>query len=163
MLRTRRRTAGTRALLVGLVVAAIASGTAAAAVSTLGLRVHARLAPKGATTAAGRFSGTIVKSGDGGAAPRAPIHWQLTWSLRLPALHGSKSASLRIGAGLHAPAVARALCTGCTTTASGTLTLTPSQVFRIAQSHGTVVVRAPSATLRGAVKVLSDITVLPPT
>jgi len=145
-------------------MAAIASGTAAAAMQTLGFRVHARLAPTAGTTAVGRFNGTITKSTGGGAAvPRAPIHWQLTWLLRLPALHGSEAAALRIAAGHGAPAVVRRLCKSCGTTAGGTMTLTSSQVFRIAQSNGTVVVRTASATLRGAVKVVADITVLPPT
>jgi hypothetical protein len=44
------------------------------------------------------------------------------------------------------------LCNACTRTRTGTLVLNSSQGIRLAQSHATVVVLAPSTTLRGAVK-----------
>jgi hypothetical protein len=123
---------------------------------TLGLRVHARLAPVAGTTAAGRFNGLLARSGEGPApqvVPRVPLPWRLTWTLRLPALHRPTTGSLRIAAEGGAPPVVRVLCPRCATRANGTIRLTASQALRIAGSDAVVVVRARSATLRGAIKV----------
>ena len=148
----RARAAGTRVLLLGLVAAAVAAGNAAAAMSTPKLRLEARLAPVSGSTAVGRFSGLLARTGDG-SLPRTGQRWQLAWNISLPALRGSATATLRINAGGGAAAVARPLCTSCGTTAKGTVTLTPNQVFRIARSGAVVIVRAPSARWRGTVRI----------
>jgi hypothetical protein len=146
---TGTRTAGTRVLLLGLVVAAIAVGTAAAVISTVGLRVQARLTPVAGGSAAGRFDGLLSRSGEGTpppAVPRAGAHWHLAWSMGLPALRGPAAATLQTGAGIHV------LCTHCGRSARGTLVLTNGQAMRIADSDAVVVVRA--ARLRGVVRVV---------
>ncbi len=143
--------AGTRLLLVGLAVAAVAAGSAAASVPVVKISVHARLAPVAGTNAAGRFSGLLVKPGDT-VYPRTGQKWSLSWKVRLPSLPSPAKASLRIPARNGAPLSVRVLCTGCAGTTSGTLMLTNSQAIRLAQSHATVVVLAPSTTLRGSVK-----------
>lgn len=157
----RTRLAGTRLLLLGLAAAAVAAGSAAAALPALKFAVHARLAPVAGTDATGRFGGLLVKSGDAvrPQAPNLPV-WRLSWKLSLPALPGSATASLRIPAGDGAPRFVHVLCTSCTSTATGTFGLTGSQALRLAQSRATVVVAAQSATLRGAVKARA--VVLPP-
>ena len=98
----RRRKAGKRALVMALLIAAIACGSAAAAVMPVyWANLHARLAPVAGTTHAGRFAGTLlVRFGETDPAepsdPAPPGQSQLTWKLSLPALHGAMSASLRI-------------------------------------------------------------------
>lgn len=147
------RMAGTRLLLVGLVAAAIAAGSAAGAVPVIKFSVHARLAPATGTKT-GRFSGLLVKSASMRQTAR-PSQWQLSWKVLLPALRSPAKASLRIPARNGAPLYVHVLCTGCTSTVSGKLALTNSQALRLAQSHATVVVLAPPMTLRGAVKAHS--------
>src|SRR5712691_10838272 len=108
--------AGTRAFLVALAVAAAASGSAAAAMPAFWLNLHARLAPVAGTTAAGRFDGALVRTGDGrtpetqSAVPRAGSRWRLSWKLTLPALRGPMTASLRVSAAPGAAPMARMLC-----------------------------------------------------
>jgi len=157
----RTRKAGTRALVVGLSVAAVACGSAAAATPSVWLRVGAHLAPVAGTKADGRFNGLLVRNGgtaqSRGAQPRNGSSWQLTWRLALPALEGPMTASIRMPAQKDAAPVARMLCTRCTATAHGVITLTGSQAMRIAGSHAVVVVQASSATLRGAVTVFTQI------
>jgi hypothetical protein len=155
---TSTKTAGTRTLLIGLAAAAVVCGSAAAAVPTFVLRVHARLGPVAGTTAAGRFSGVLARNGPvvprrATAVPRLGSRWSLTWKLSVPSLGGSPTASLRIRAWKGAAPVTRVLCTQCGTTANGTMTLTTSQALRIAGSKAVVVVRTGSATLRGPLKV----------
>lgn len=152
----RTRSARTRVLLAGLAVAAIACGSAAAAMPTFSFRLHARLAPVAGTTAAGGdFAGALTTNLGGtrltGAVPRARHHWQLTWRLRLPALRGPAVTSLRIRPTKHAAAVTRMLCTSCNSTAAGTLAMKGSQAIRIARGDAVVVVQMPSARLRGTV------------
>ena len=155
----RRPKAEKRALVVALLIAAIACGSAAAAVIPVyWANLHARLAPVAGTTHAGRFAGTLlVRFGETDPAepsdPAPPGHSQLTWKLSLPALHGAMSALLRIRATKDAAAVSRTLCASCSTTANGTLNLTVDQGMRIASSGAVIVVRTASATLRGPVKV----------
>ena len=164
MIRTRR--AATGALVVGLAVAAIASGMAAAATPTFWLNVHARLAPVAGTKAsAGRFSGVLVKNGRVHITPAgtgkvriAPrSRWQLTWTLSLPPLDGTMTALLRIGSARSPVRIRRGLCAGCATEARGTMTLSARQVARITKADAVVVVRTRSATLRGPVKVSTRI------
>lgn len=141
-----------RLLLVVLAASAIAAGSAGAALPALHFAVHARLAPVAGTDGSGRFSGLLVKSG--------PSAWRLTWQVRLSALDAPARVSLRLPAWNGAVSVVRVLCKACTSTAAGRLGLTGSQALRLAQSRGTVVVVAQSATLRGAVKARA--VVLPP-
>jgi hypothetical protein len=155
VIRTQRL--GTRALSVALAVAALACASAAAAVPTYSVQVRAHLTPVAGTTAAGRFSGSVVLSGlrsakAGPVLPRNGTGWRLTWSLQLPALSGTKTAALRIMAANGAAPITRVLCTGCATRPTGTMKLTASQAIRIAGSHAVVVVRTASASLRGAVE-----------
>jgi len=162
MIRTRR--AGKRALVVGLVVAAIACGSASAAtIPGFWLDLHARLVPVAGTSASGKFTGTLLMSvgGTNPVEPSDPIppvnRAVLTWKLRLPALQGSMSASLRLRATKSAAPVAIMLCQHCSTTASGRVTLTKSQALRVARADAVVVVTTASATLRGRVKVSARI------
>ena len=150
----RTRLAGTRLLLVGLAVAAVAAGSAAAAMPVVTVSVHARLAPVTGTNAAGRFSGMLVKNTNSvrPQGPPTPLKWHLTWKVQLPALQTAATASLRIPSRNGAAAYVHVLCSGCRSTTSGTLALTNSQAQRLAQSHGTVMALASSAMLRGAVK-----------
>jgi len=157
---TRIRKARKRILVVGLLVAAIACGSATAAtIAAYSVNVHARLAPVAGTTAAGRFSGTLVVSlgGPNQFEPsdnlRQPAQSMLFWNLRLPALHGPMSASLRLRATNGAAPVSDLLCSHCSTAANGSLKLTAEQGLRIAESGGTIVVRTPSAMLRGHITV----------
>jgi hypothetical protein len=143
--------AGTRMLVVGLVVAGSACGAAAAALPRFGLTVHAHLAPVDGTKASGNFSGTLLSAF--GAMP-SDSQWRLTWRLSLPTLHGGMTAALRVDAAGGAAQTTRTLCTQCSTTASGVLELTRSQQLRILKGESVVVVRTPSATLRGPVDVL---------
>lgn len=161
MIRTRKA----EALAVGLVVAAIAVGSAAAATPGFWLRLHARLAPVAGTTAVGRFDGTLVMSVGqrmteaSSALPQAGSNWRLTWRLSLPPLAGPVDVSLRVGALKGASPVARLLCTRCSRDANGAITLTASQALRVSASHAVVVVRTSSASLRGPVKVFLRIPV----
>ena len=154
----RTRAAGMGALVVALAVAAVAAGSAAAAMQTPNLRVHARLAPVGGTTPSGRFDGLLARGIASGsqpmAVPRARLRWQLAWNASLPAFRGPATVSLRINAGGGAARVVRVLCTNCGSSAAGAVTLTASEVFRIARWGGVVTVRAPSARLRGRLRVL---------
>jgi len=153
VIRTRRP--GKRALAVGLAAAAIGCGTAAAAVPTVAVHVHARLAPVAGTAVAGRFDGTITISGgarETAAVPRPGAHWQLGWTITLPAIGGPTTASLQIHAAGGAGPVVQAVQRRRTTRASGTLPLTGSEALRVAGSQAVVVVHTATATLRGAVK-----------
>jgi hypothetical protein len=159
----RTHGAGKRALVIGLLVAAVACGSAAAAtIPPFWLNLHARLAPVAGTTATGRFTGTLHVTGrDPTPEPSdnlPPLGQSLlTWHLKPPALHGSMSASLRLRTTNSAPPLTRMLCMRCSTTASGKMTLTTAQGLRIAQSGAVVVVRTHTATLRGPVKVSARI------
>jgi len=150
-------------LVVALVVAAIAIGGATAVASVFWLHLHARLAPVSGTQAAGEFNGTLVRIGGRGPTPtgRVPVplgsRWQLAWSLSLPKLDGTMNASLRIGSPRSSTRVTRVLCTRCSTTPRGTMTLKARQVRHISKAGAVVVVRAGSATLRGPVKVFVDL------
>jgi hypothetical protein len=149
----RTRLAGTRLLLVGLAVAAVVAGSAAAAMPVLRVSVHARLAPVAGTNEAGRFNGMLVKNiGVLPPSPSPQLRWHLSWKVRLPALRTPATASLQIPARNGAAGYSHVLCNGCRSTASGTLALTNNQAGRLIQSQATVVVLAPSQTLRGAVK-----------
>lgn len=151
--------AGTRALLVGLVAAAAVCGTALAALPTLGVRVHAHLAPAAGTTAAGAFDGLLSRTAGGPlpVQPRVGQHWTLTWKLVLPDLAGSATATIHIGAGRGAAPVMRVLCTGCASSADGTVMLTNSQALRIVMDDATVVVRTRTSMLHGEVKSLARV------
>jgi hypothetical protein len=157
--------AGKRALVVGLAAGMVAAGSAAAAVPMLSLHVHARLAPVAGTKAAGRFDGGLVMTGGSklplanGAVPSDGGEWRLMWTLKLPALHRPMTASLRIRAENGAAPVTRVLCKQCATRAQGAITVTRSQAFRIAGAHAVVVVRAPSAKLRGTVRGFAPVPV----
>jgi hypothetical protein len=158
MIRTPR--AGKRALVVGLVVAAITCGSAAAAaIPVYWLDLHARLAPVAGTTAAGQFNGRLfVSVGEPNPLePSDPLlrvnRSVLTWKLNLPALQGPVFATLRFRPAKGAAPFVRVLCEHCSTSAHGEITLTKSQALRVATSHAAVVVSAASATLRGPVKV----------
>jgi hypothetical protein len=153
----RARSAGTRTLLAGLAVAAVAAGSASAAMPTPRLRLHARLAPVAGTTAPGRFDGVLTRSGGGlrsSPLPRNGLRWQLAWGLSLPALHGPVSAFLRIKGGGGAARIVRPLCVDCGAGSDGSVGLTSTQVLRMARYGGVVTVRAGSARLRGTVRVL---------
>jgi hypothetical protein len=150
----RRR--GARTFVVGLVVAAITAGGTAAATSTFWWNLRARLAPVAGTKEAGQFQGVLVKMG-GGVTPDTSVpagsKWGLTWKLTLPALDGPMTASLRIGSERSSTSVTRVLCTRCSTSAAGTMTLTARQARRLSKGDAVVVVRTRSARLRGPVKV----------
>jgi hypothetical protein len=157
--------AGKRAVAVGLLAAAICCGSAAGAtIPVLWMDVHARLAPATGTTPIGRFTGTllIAPAGTDSAEPSDDLPpatglSMLTWKLRLPALHGPRSALLVIRTTTGAAATTRTLCASCSTAASGKLNLTVAQGLRIVKPGAVVVVRAASATLRGRVAVYSQI------
>jgi hypothetical protein len=149
-----------KALIVGLVVAAIASGSAPAATPTQWLTVRARLVPVTGTKAAGRFSGVLIKTGGGrritpdGKVPIPPgSRWRLTWSLSLPKLDGRMTASLRIGSAGTSAHVTRPLCAGCSLRTGGIMTLSARQVTRISKGDAVVVAQTRSVRLRGPVKV----------
>jgi hypothetical protein len=149
--------AGTKMLLVGLAAAGVVAGSAAASMPVLTVSIHARLAPVAGASAAGHFSGLLVKPGQPVGAepsptPRVGNKWRLSWKVNLPALRSPAKASLRIPARNGAPLYVHVLCSSCTSTVTGRLALTNSQALRLAQSHGAVVVLAPSMTLRGNVK-----------
>src|SRR4051794_1004350 len=160
----RMRRAGKKRLAVGLVVAAVVCGSAAAAVIPVyWLSLHARLAPAAGNSAAGQFSGTLLVSvgGTNPAEPSDPLppvnRSVLTWKLSLPPLQGPISASLRLRATTSAAPLVRVLCERCSTTAHGRIMLTKSQGLRVATSDAVVVVAAASATLRRPVKVSARI------
>jgi hypothetical protein len=153
----RTRLAGTRFLLVGLAAAAVVTASAAASVPVLTVSVHARLVPVTGAKAAGRFSGLLVKHGQPMGAepsptPRIGNKWRLSWKVSLPTLSGQTTVSLQVPARNGEPRFVHVLCTGCTSATKGTLALTNSQAIRVAQSHASVVVRTPSAMLRGTIK-----------
>ena len=89
--------------------------------------------------------------------PNGRLQWQLSWKVNISSLKGPASISLRIRAENGAAPALRRLCTSCTTTASGKTALTASQASRVANGDAVVVVRARSATLRGAVKVSAHV------
>lgn len=163
MIKTHRP--GKRAIVVGLLVAAVACGSAAAAaIPALSMDVHARLAPVAGTTATGRLTGMLLVSFGGTDRfepsenlPPATGHSELDWKLSLPALQGRMSAWLRLSATKDAAPAARTLCARCSTTASGRLSLTVAQGLQLARSGAVVVVRTASATLRGRVKASPQI------
>jgi hypothetical protein len=131
-------------------------------VPAFAVHVHARLAPVAGTTAVGQFDGTLAMSGGAvtparrtAAVPQPGGHWLLAWRLTLPAASGTKTATLVIHAAQGSGSVARLLCTGCTTGANGTVTLTVSQALLIAASRADVVVHTAAATLRGAIEVVT--------
>jgi hypothetical protein len=147
----RRRRLGTRSLAVGLVAAAIAAGGATAATA---MDVHARLSPVAGTKKAGKFSGVLGEIGPhritpGSTARIPPSRWRLVWSLSLPSLNGTMTATLRIGSA-RTP---RVLCTQCANKAVGTIVLTARQGKSLSKADAVVVVRTRSAKLRGPVKV----------
>jgi hypothetical protein len=159
VIRSRRAGKRTIALVSGLVVAAIACGSAAAVLPVHWLAVQARLAPVAGTREAGRFSGVLLMNSgpppqreQSGAQPVGSF-WRLTWQLRLPALNGSRSATLRLPAERGVPAAAHVLCTQCSTRAKGTIALTGSEAVRVADADAVVVVWTRSARLRGAVHI----------
>lgn len=150
----RRQKPAKWALVVALVVAAVAFGSAAARAAFF-IGVQAHLAPVTGTKATGQFNGVLVRNTGGGKAARpGGSSWQLSWRLSLPALKGPMATSLRIGRADGAAQMMRLLCAQCSTSANGTTTLTSSQVSRMGDAHGVVVVRTRSATLRGTIKML---------
>lgn len=150
MIRTRRTRA--RVILVALAVAAIACGSAAAVLPSSWVQVRAHLAPVAGTNADGRFSGLLLR---GGAASR----WQLAWKLSLPSLGGPMTASLRVGSAQGAAPSTRTLCRQCARGAKGAMTLTANQALRITRDDAVVVVRTPTAMLRGPVKAFVHVPV----
>jgi hypothetical protein len=73
----------TKVLVVGLPVAVIACGRAAAAMPTFWLQLRAHLGPVAGTTAAGRFNGVLARSGlpsGRTALPRYAGVWRLRWT-----------------------------------------------------------------------------------
>jgi hypothetical protein len=154
-----RRRRGATTLVVGLVIAAITAGGMAAATSTFWWNLRARLAPVAGTKDAGQFQGVLVRSGGGvtlDAGTRVPAgsQWGLSWRLTLPPLDGPMTVSLRIGSERSSTSVTRVLCTRCSTSAAGTMTLTARQARRLSKGDAVVVVRTRSARLRGPVKVV---------
>lgn len=149
---------GMKAFLVGLAVAAMAAGTAAAAVPMV-FPVHARLAPVAGAETAGQFDGVLARSGSmpgqaqRSALPINGVSWRLGWNVSLPPLGRPASVTLRIGSARGAAAVVRVLSARCTGSAKGTIKLTGSQAARVARGEAVVMVRTPSATLRGTVRV----------
>jgi hypothetical protein len=154
----RTRTAGMRAFLVGLAAAAVAAGSAAAAVPMV-FPVHARLAPVAGTKAPGQFNGVLAQSGSipqpvqRSAMPINGVSWRLSWKVSLPPLGRPAAVTLRIGARGGAAAVMRVLSAHCTVSAKGTIKLTGSQATRVARGDAVVMVRTPSATLRGTIRL----------
>jgi hypothetical protein len=153
----RTRLAGTSLVFVGLAVAAVVTGSAAAALPVLAVSLHARLAPVTGVSNAGQFSGVLVRPGQPMGAepsptPRSGTTWRLGWKVSLPTLSGETTVSLQVPARNGAHRFVHVLCTGCTSAAHGAITLTSSQALRVAESRATVVARSSSAMLRGLVK-----------
>jgi hypothetical protein len=154
----RTRTAGTRALVVAVTAAAIAAGSAAASAPILAIPVQARLAPVAGASSTGHFSGVLARTATDAqpaqtpALPRKGIRWRLRWSVSLPHFGGPAEVTLRIASAGSAAAVVRVLSARCSGSARGTMTLTGSQAARVARGDAVVMVRAPSATLRGVVR-----------
>jgi hypothetical protein len=120
--------------------------------------VQARLAPASGTGATGNFSGALVSDVSEQpvqmpALPRNGIRWRLRWKVTLPPLGTPASVTLRIRAAGGAAAVVRVLSARCTGSAKGTMRLTRRQAARIASGDADVLVHAPTATLRGVVRV----------
>ena len=156
----RTRTAGTKSILVGLVIAAIAAGSAAAVAPISVVPLQARLAPvAGTTSAPGRFSGVLARSAvpvqgtQGAPAPRNPTRWRLSWKASLPQLGNPAAMTLQVAARGGAATVAKVLCSSCSASAKGAMTLTNNQATSILNGDAVVMVRAPSATLRGVVRI----------
>jgi len=156
----RTRTAGAKGILVGLAVAAFAAGGAMAAMPIAVAPVQARLTPVGdATSKAGHFSGVLVRgaapmqSTPVTPAPRNPTRWRLSWKVSLPQLGRPAAVTLQVAARGSASAVVRVLCSTCSASAKGALTLTNSQATRVLSGDAVVMVRAPGPTLRGVVRV----------
>jgi hypothetical protein len=140
-------------VLVGLVAAAVMAGSAAASMPVPSVFVHARLVPITGASSSGRFSGLLAKARTLRAASSAgSAQWHLSWRVGLPALRSPARALLRLPARNGAAPAVLMLCNPCTSTTTGALVLDSSQAIRLAQSQATVVVLAPSTTLRGAVK-----------
>jgi hypothetical protein len=165
----RKPKAAKRALVIAVLLVVVACGSAAAtaAIPVFWVSLHARLAPIAGTTFAGRFNGTLLVTAGpnrlepSDSLPQKPGQSTLNWKLSLSALRGPISAWLRLHATKSAAPVARVLCERCSTQASGSLKLTAAQGLRIVRSRAVVVVRTPTATLRGPVKVTSQIVPLP--
>jgi hypothetical protein len=149
---------GMGALAVGFAVAAIAGGAATAATS---MGVHARLSPVAGTKKVGTFSGVLTELGahriTPGGTPVKPLPggWRLAWSLSLPGLDGSMTATLRFGSAR----TTRVLCTRCSKRAGGSIVLTARQGTSVSKGDAVVVVRTRSAKLRGPVKLSSPLPV----
>jgi hypothetical protein len=79
--------------------------------------------------------------------------WRLSWSVDLPQLGRPASVTLQVKARSGAVAVVRVLAARCTGSAKGTMKLTGSQAALVVRGDAVVMVRAPSATLRGTVRV----------
>jgi hypothetical protein len=152
MIRTRRA----KALVVGVVIAALSFGGAVAARSASLIQVHARLAPVTGTVTPGRLTGALTgRSGHMtpfGTGTSPASHWQLTWRLNRPALKGRVTTSLRIGAFGGYPRVTLVLCTRCSAQATGTVALTSSEAMRVARTKAVVIVRTHTVRLRGPLK-----------
>jgi hypothetical protein len=153
----RARRAGTRVLVAGLAVAAVAAGGAAAAVPMFVFPVQARLAPISGAKSAGHFSGTLARPDEQPvqtqALPSNGNSWRLRWKVSFPSLGRPAAVTLRVASRNGAPAVVRVLSARCSTSARGMVTLTGSQASRIVRGDAVVTVRAGSAKLRGAVKM----------
>jgi hypothetical protein len=87
------------------------------------------------------------------AVPINGVSWRLSWKVSLPPLGRPASVTLRISARSGAAAAVRVLSARCTGSAKGTMKLTGSQAARVARGDAVVLVRTPSATLRGTVRV----------
>lgn len=153
----RTQGAGTRVLIAGLAVAAVAAGSAAGAVPTLGIPVQARLAPVAGARSAGHFGGLLANMGDQPvrtpALPSNGTTWRLRWKVRLPSLRSPAVVTLRVASHGGTPAVVRTLSARCARSARGIAALTGSQAARVAGGDAVVMVRARSARLRGTVKI----------
>lgn len=135
-----------------LAAAAVACGSAAAVIPSSWAQLRATLAPASGANAAGRFSGLLVNGG-------VPSRWQLTWRLSLPPLRGPMTASLRLSAARGSAPATRTLCRQCARGAKGTMTLTADQALRVTGDDAVIVVRTPSAALRGPVKAFVHVPV----
>lgn len=151
-----RRTGATG--LVLLAVTALVCASAAAAIPTFSVGVHAQLAPAAGAPPAGQFDGVLVRSGIGTAQfanrtmPRHGSAWRLTWRLSIQHAGSPITATLLVRADKGAPSIRRVLCTQCTAEASGAVTLTGSQALRVAGAHAVVVVATRTVTLRGTLR-----------
>lgn len=142
-------------VLAGMAVAAVVSGSAAAASPVLTIPLQARLAPVAGAEAAGSFRGFLVKF----AEPQRAGRWLLSWRVSLPASSRASTVSLRVPARDGSTGLVRTLCRRCSSAARGALTLTNGQALGLGQTRATVVARTASTLLRGTVKAQAK---LPP-